>query len=307
MNSNDWKVTGNAGTNTTNNFLGTTDNQALVFRTNNTERMRLLTDGKVVVNATAHPYNDQLVAYGTANWGVAGYNTGTGGGSVYGENSSASSGYATIEGVNNYNGTTYTPAAVNGIALSTILTHRAIGVKGAANGRDGIGVMGSIQVAQTATNRSYGWAGYFAGDVFTTGGFYTPSDSRLKKNVTNYTGALHLLSQLNVVSYYFDLEKFPNSGFSNKKEIGFIAQELLEVFPTAVSEKIVSMSSNNKPIGPKEQSNLDFQKFYTVDYTRLVPVAIEAIKEQQQIIESQNAKIERLEKAIEELKELIKK
>ncbi|MCC5923573.1 MAG: hypothetical protein JJT77_07290, partial [Crocinitomicaceae bacterium] len=40
-----WETTGNAGTNPSSNFLGTTDAQDLVFRTDNTEQMRLTTDG----------------------------------------------------------------------------------------------------------------------------------------------------------------------------------------------------------------------------------------------------------------------
>lgn len=47
-----WSLTGNAGTNVANNFLGTTDNRALVFRTNNLERMRILTGGNVGIGVT---------------------------------------------------------------------------------------------------------------------------------------------------------------------------------------------------------------------------------------------------------------
>ena len=36
--SNGWKLTGNAGTNLANNFIGTTDAQPLIFKTNNAER-----------------------------------------------------------------------------------------------------------------------------------------------------------------------------------------------------------------------------------------------------------------------------
>jgi hypothetical protein len=50
LNSNDWKIEGNNGTNSTNNFLGTTDNIHLAFRTDNNERMRILNDGRVSVN-----------------------------------------------------------------------------------------------------------------------------------------------------------------------------------------------------------------------------------------------------------------
>jgi hypothetical protein len=47
---NSWLLTGNAGTNPANNFLGTTDNVRLVVRTNNIERLTVLPDGKVGIN-----------------------------------------------------------------------------------------------------------------------------------------------------------------------------------------------------------------------------------------------------------------
>lgn len=42
---NDWELDGNAGTSLGTNFLGTTDNVSLSFRTNNTERLRITNDG----------------------------------------------------------------------------------------------------------------------------------------------------------------------------------------------------------------------------------------------------------------------
>lgn len=44
---NDWTMTGNAGTSPLSQFVGTTDNQDLVFRTNNVERLRLTGSGGV--------------------------------------------------------------------------------------------------------------------------------------------------------------------------------------------------------------------------------------------------------------------
>jgi hypothetical protein len=49
----DWRLVGNMGTDASTSFLGTTDNQPLVFRTNNTERMRILSDGRVWINTTS--------------------------------------------------------------------------------------------------------------------------------------------------------------------------------------------------------------------------------------------------------------
>lgn len=53
---NSWKTTGNAGTTPATNFIGTTDNQRLVFRANNTERMTILTSGNIGMG-TATPSN----------------------------------------------------------------------------------------------------------------------------------------------------------------------------------------------------------------------------------------------------------
>src|SRR5262249_23165025 len=44
-----WSLTGNAGTNPPTNFLGTTDNQRLVFKTDSLERITILANGNVGV------------------------------------------------------------------------------------------------------------------------------------------------------------------------------------------------------------------------------------------------------------------
>ena len=49
----DWHITGNAGTNATTNFVGTTDNQGLSLRTNNTIRMRVTSTGNIGIGTTA--------------------------------------------------------------------------------------------------------------------------------------------------------------------------------------------------------------------------------------------------------------
>lgn len=75
--SNAWLLTGNAATNPSLNFLGTTDNNRLVFRTNNVERMTVTSAGNVgigittpavtfhVINGTTgtmgHPYETAIV------------------------------------------------------------------------------------------------------------------------------------------------------------------------------------------------------------------------------------------------------
>jgi len=50
---NHWKILGNAGTLAGTNFVGTTDAQALVLKTNNTEWMRILSGGNVGIGTAA--------------------------------------------------------------------------------------------------------------------------------------------------------------------------------------------------------------------------------------------------------------
>jgi hypothetical protein len=57
-----WGTYGNANTNPTNNFIGTSDNQALVFRTNNAEVMRILTSGNIGIGTTAPGNKLHIVA-----------------------------------------------------------------------------------------------------------------------------------------------------------------------------------------------------------------------------------------------------
>ncbi len=64
LTSSSWSLTGNAGTDPATNFLGTTDNQPLVIRTNNTEVMRVTTTGNVGIGTSAPGYRLHLAADG---------------------------------------------------------------------------------------------------------------------------------------------------------------------------------------------------------------------------------------------------
>jgi len=96
-NGRDWSLLGNTGTNATNNFIGTLDATDFVLRTNNTERMRFLSDGNAGIGAA--PYtnvglriNKSGEDYGilgeaatAAGAAVAGFHTNAGFG-VHGQN-----------------------------------------------------------------------------------------------------------------------------------------------------------------------------------------------------------------------------
>lgn len=62
-----WSTFGNTGTSASSNFIGTIDAQALVFRTYNTERMRILSTGQVAINTTTTTHQVHSVNSGTTD------------------------------------------------------------------------------------------------------------------------------------------------------------------------------------------------------------------------------------------------
>ena len=63
--SSDWNLTGNAGTTAGTNFVGTTDATALVFKTNNTSRVNVSSDGITKIGDVANGHDTKFEADGT--------------------------------------------------------------------------------------------------------------------------------------------------------------------------------------------------------------------------------------------------
>ncbi|MCS3868447.1 hypothetical protein J3D55_001363 [Chryseobacterium ginsenosidimutans] len=64
-----WSLTGNSGTTPINNFLGTSDDQDVVFKTNNIERMRIF--GGPYVNGIV--IGNQSAAGNSCRWKIRDY------------------------------------------------------------------------------------------------------------------------------------------------------------------------------------------------------------------------------------------
>ena len=116
---------------------------------------------------------------------------------------------------------------------------------------------------------------------FNSNGIQESSDMRFKKDISNLEGALDNVMKLQGVSYNWRIEEFPTKNFSDRTEIGVIAQELEKVYPELVST--------------------DSKGYKSVQYSHLVPVLIEAIKEQQNTIEGLNGTVTGLTSSIEAL------
>ena len=108
--------------------------------------------------------------------------------------------------------------------------------------------------------------------------YSTVSDVRLKENINPTKSGLSILMKMNVKDYNF---------ISDTKKIlqtGFLAQDLYKLYPQAVHA-----GGENVKTDP-----------WTIDYSKLTPVLVKGMQEQQQVIEKQqqqiNELIERLNK-----------
>ena len=72
------------------------------------------------------------------------------------------------------------------------------------------------------------------GDVWTSDSGYLTSDQTLKENITDATPKLEDLKKLKVRNFNWKSDYFPQK--SKTKQIGFVAQEVEQVFPALVSE-----------------------------------------------------------------------
>lgn len=115
------------------------------------------------------------------------------------------------------------------------------------------------------------------------GSFCASSDRRLKENIAPLATTLPLALQLNPVTYHFISD--PNK----KTAIGFIAQEVEQLFPQAVNRV------------PDETLG----EILTLNYDAFSVIAIKTIQEQQVQIEQQETRLDKLEQEMAALKALV--
>ena len=126
----------------------------------------------------------------------------------------------------------------------------------------------------------------FDGTTTIAGDLNINSDARLKSNIISLGATLSKLLQIDGKTY--TMRKDTN----HKKKIGLLAQDIEKVFPELVTET---------------------NDIKSVNYQGLVPVLINAMKEQDEVIRSQNtinkeqeAKLNKQQQEIDELKAMVK-
>lgn len=163
-----WSLTGNAGTNPANNFIGTADTQDFVIKTNATQRMNIGsgTTTEVWINSPASGFNHLSVATNNATYkAIAAENNNSSGSAdvIYGQ--SAGTGGAAIHGnAASSSGSTY---GVMGRSYSSTGTG-VIGMAMDAAGTNNVGIYG-YSASQS------GFAGFFDGNTKILGKFIADS------------------------------------------------------------------------------------------------------------------------------------
>ncbi|HEY7370570.1 MAG TPA: tail fiber domain-containing protein [Polyangia bacterium] len=204
-------------------------------------------------------------------------------------------------GVSGWSDTSYGVAGdtTSGIGVIGHTSSGSAGVYGYSDASNGIGIRGYTgsngtgvygQAADSGTgnaivgdaNWSWGaWAGTFNGDInvrqvwsqdlIYSGTLTQDSDARLKQDVNDAPYGLKELLGLRPVTYKWIRDP------QGPTQIGLVAQEVQKVLPDLVSTR-------------KRSGMLG------VNYVGLVPVTIRAIKQQQALIERQEARIAELER-----------
>ena len=115
------------------------------------------------------------------------------------------------------------------------------------------------------------------GDITYVGTITDVSDRRLKENIQRLDNVLPSLMNLNAYSYHLKNDKDKNI------EFGFIAQEVLKQFPNLVKE----VDASNGFLG--------------VNYVQVIPLLLQALQEQQNIIEKQEQRLSIANSALNQL------
>ncbi len=200
---------------------------------------------------------------------------------------------------------------VEGDAILAGTGHR-YGLNGyAANGSganvgvvgNGIGGTTAYGVIGNASSGTTNWAGYFAGDVYSSG-TYQGSDRKLKNDIKPISGALAIIAQLKPSVYTFKTKEYKQMSLPEGTHYGLIADEVKQVIPYAVKRAVqpAEYENNKEKTGKKPSDEVEFD---AVNYTEMIPILIAGMKEQQSVISDQQAAISKQQAGMKEQQQMI--
>lgn len=115
-----------------------------------------------------------------------------------------------------------------------------------------------------------------SGTAYCSSGAWSGSDIRWKENVADIDSALDAILQLRGVTFDWNTTDYPDNGFTDARQVGFIAQEVEEIIP-----ELVSTGEDG---------------YKALAYDRMSAYLVEAVKE---LAEQKNAEIAALEVELE--------
>lgn len=121
-------------------------------------------------------------------------------------------------------------------------------------------------------------------DICATGIIGGCSDQRFKKEVETIDNPIEKILDLRGVKLDWRKDEFPDHEFSDERQAGFIAQEIKEILP-----EVVSMGADGG---------------YFVDYSRVTPLLVEAVKDQQAEIVRLKGEVAEMESVKAQLSDL---
>ncbi len=292
-----WTILGNAGTVAATNFAGTTDNIDFRIRTNNMERITVKNTGSIgfftnaPVTAWLHSVPTTLIGDFQFKWD----DNLNGDAAARFQNSVTTNPNRTFLGTTNFSGTGFAASAVIGLALNATNTTPTLsggeGVNGFSNSVSGIGVRAGFVGGNTAV---IGWALLANGWAGGTTPWINISDEKIKTNITTIGDALSKVLRLRGVEYNFRTEEYSKLNLTSEKQVGFIAQEVERVIPSAVHDKGIPYDID--PVTDGINSRRGTYNLKGIAYTDIIPLLVEGMKEQQGIIDELKLRIQSLEK-----------
>ena len=240
----------------------------LAFNTNGSyERMRIKESGKVGIGTTNPTRKFQVNVAGRDGLRLQGNN---GGDVIFEINNGGGIHYIFDDDSNAH---ALDVESANDLAFNTNGPYERMRIK--ENGNVGIG----------RTNPAYKIDVNGSARVTT---MFVSSDERFKKDIRSIDNASDKINALNGFTYKFNNNKIGEYDFSKitqEKQLGFMAQDVQKVFPELVST--------------------DEDGYLSVNYIGLIPVLVEALKEQKEVVTEQKEEIADLQTRMAKLEALL--
>jgi Chaperone of endosialidase len=193
------------------------------------------------------------------------------------------------------------------------------GVYGSGNSYGVYGIGGQYGVLGRGSSAavygySTGWAGYFSGKVYSSGG-YTTSDQKLKQNIRDFNSAMDIINKLKPKQYEFRQDgNYKLMNLPQGSHFGLIAQDVEKVLPGLVNdtkfETVIAQpqapeaASQQTKEAPKTETKSEIIEFKALNYTELIPVLIKGMQELSQENDEKDKTIEELENRLSKIEKI---